>query len=82
MSSKVADVLEKLYKREQWNHPIQTRPKPKPGITGEEPEEMKVRDFGDEGGNTSFSSKRVNQSRNRKFEEDDESEKDMSDTEL
>ena len=81
MTSKIADVLERLYKREQWNHPIQTRPKPKPGVTSEEPEEMKVRDFGDEGGNTSYSSKRVNKSRNREFEDDDDGEKDFEDTE-
>jgi hypothetical protein len=67
----VVDVLKRLYK-EQYNHPVQTRPKPKPGITGEEPEEIKANDFGDEGGNTSYSSKRVNKSRNREFEDQDD----------
>ena len=68
----VFDTLERLYKKEQYNHPIQTRPKPKPGITGEEPKEIKVNDFGDEGGNTSFSAKRVNKSKNRDFDDEDE----------
>ena len=70
--SNITDVLERAYKREQYNHPMQTRPKPKPGITGEEPEDIKANDFGDEGGNTSYSSKRVNKSHNREFEDEDE----------
>ncbi len=74
--SDVMDTLERLYKiREQYNHPIQTRPKSKPGITGEEPESIKVTDYGDEGGNTSFSAKKVNKSRNREFEDEDEEDK-------
>jgi hypothetical protein len=69
----VLEALERLYKaREQYNHPIQTRPKPKAGLTGEEPEDIQVNDFGDEGGNTSFSSKRVNKSHNREFEDQDD----------
>jgi hypothetical protein len=71
----VADFLEKKYKEEQYNHPIQTRPKPKPGITNEEPDEIKANDFGDEGGTTSLSSKRVNKSKNREFEDQDEADK-------
>ena len=35
----LADKLEELYSREQYNHPIQSRPKPKAGISGEEPNE-------------------------------------------
>jgi hypothetical protein len=70
---KVIETLERLYK-EQYNHPIQTRPKPKAGVTGEEPENIKVADYGDEGGNTSFSAKKVNKSRNRQFEDEDETE--------
>lgn len=60
---------------EQYNHPIQTRPKSKPGVTGEEPKDIKARDFGDEGGNTSFSSKRVNKSSNREFEDEEDDDK-------
>lgn len=81
MKDKIIEVLERLYQKEQYNHPIQTRPKPKPGVTSEEPEDLKVRDFGDEGGNTSFSAKRVNKSRNREFEDEDEGDKDLEDTE-
>ena len=72
MLDKIREVLERLYQKEQYNHPIQTRPKSKPGVTSEEPEDIKVRDFGDEGGNTSFSSKRVNKSRNREFEDEED----------
>ena len=72
----VADFLEKKYKEEQYNHPIQTRPKPKPGITGEEPEQIKTDTYGDEGGNTSYSSKRVNKSKNREFDDQDEGDED------
>jgi len=72
----VADFLEKRYKEEQYNHPIQTRPKPKPGITNEEPEEIETTDFGDEGGTTSLSSKTVNKSKNRSFKDQDENEED------
>jgi hypothetical protein len=72
--SDIYDTLERLYKKEQYNHPVQTRAKTKPGITGEEPEEIKVSDFGDEGGNTSYSAKRVNKSKNRDFEDEDEGE--------
>jgi hypothetical protein len=68
----IYDTLERLYKKEQYNHPIQTRPKPKPGITGEEPDDIKSADFGDEGGNTSFSAKRVNKAKNRQFEDQDD----------
>ncbi len=32
----ISDKLDELYKKEQYNHPIQTRPKPKAGISGEE----------------------------------------------
>ena len=74
----VADVLKRLYDKEdlgeQYNHPIQTRPKPKAGVTGEEPEEIKSNDFGDEGGNTSYSAKKVNKSNNREFDDEDEDE--------
>ena len=72
----VIKTLERLYK-EQYNHPIQTRPKPKPGVTGEEPESIKVSDYGDEGGNTSYSAKKVNKSRNREFEDEDEDENEV-----
>jgi hypothetical protein len=75
MASKISEVLERLYKEEldeQYNHPIQTRPKPKPGITSEEPERIQVKDFGDEGGNTSFSAKHVNKSSNREFEDEED----------
>jgi hypothetical protein len=76
--SNVTDTLEKLYK-EQYNAPIQTRPKPKPGITGEKPGEVKGTMIGDEGSITSFSTKKVNKSRNREFDEDDEVEKEVGD---
>ena len=72
----VVDALKKLYQKEQYNHPMQTRPKTKPGITGEEPEPIKANDFGDEGGNTSYSSKKVNKSHNREFKDKDEEDED------
>jgi hypothetical protein len=72
----VIETLKRLYDKqnvdEQYNHPIQTTPKTKPGITGEEPEDIKSNDFGDEGSNTSYSSKRVNKSHNREFEDEDD----------
>lgn len=71
----VYDTLERLY-NEQYNHPIQTRPRPKPGVTGEEPGDIHVKDFKDEGGNTSYSAKRVNRSKNREIEDDDENDED------
>jgi hypothetical protein len=67
----IADTLERLYK-EQYNHPIQVRPKPTPGITGETPGEVKGTEIGDEGSVTSFSTKRVNKSKNREFEDEEE----------
>jgi len=68
----VVKALERLYQKEQYNHPLQTRPKPKAGITGEEPGDVKVQTYGDEGGSTSMSSKRVNKSRNHEFEDEDD----------
>jgi hypothetical protein len=38
----LSDKLDELYKKEQYNHPIQTRPEPKAGITGEEPNEEDI----------------------------------------
>jgi len=35
----LSDKLDELYKKEQYHPPIQTRPEPKAGITGEEPDE-------------------------------------------
>ena len=35
----ISKKLDELYKKEQYHPVIQTRPKPKAGITGEEPEE-------------------------------------------
>ena len=65
---KISETLERLYK-EQYNHPIQTRPKPKEGITREKPGEVEANMIGDEGSVTSFSTKRVNSSKNRDFED-------------
>jgi len=74
----IYDTLERLYD-EQYNHPIQTRPRPKPGITNEEPGDIHVADMKDEGGNTSYSAKRVNRSKNREFKDEDEEEDDDKD---
>jgi hypothetical protein len=68
----VVEFLEKFYKQEQYNHPIQTRPKPEPGITGEKPKDIEYTEIGDEGGTTSMSSKRVNKSRNRIFKDEED----------
>ena len=38
----LSDKLDELYRKEQYNAPIQTRIKPKPGITGEKPNEDDV----------------------------------------
>jgi len=35
----LSDKLAELYNKEQYNHPIQSRPEPKAGITGEEPDQ-------------------------------------------
>ena len=35
----LSDKLDELYKKEQYNHPIQKRPEPKAGISGEKPNE-------------------------------------------
>ena len=70
MEKKVIKKLRELYDKVDeygYAHPIQTRPKPKPGITGEEPEEVKSRHVGGITFNRNFSSKKVNKSSNRKI---------------
>jgi len=38
-SNSISDRLKKIYNQEHYGNPIQTRPKPEPGITGEDPED-------------------------------------------
>jgi len=75
MDKKVISKLEELYNKIDefgHGHPIQTRPKPTPGITGEKPGEVTSRHVGGIVFNRDFSSKKVNQSSNREIDDEDD----------
>jgi hypothetical protein len=77
MNKKIIKKLQELYDKIDeygYAHPIQTRPKPSPGITGEKPGEVKGRQVGAVVFNRNFSSKKVNKSSNRKIEDEDNQE--------
>ena len=75
MFEKVIKKLEELYNNIDeygYANPVQTRPKPEPGITGEEPGEIKDHPIGGVVFNKNFSSKKVNQSSNKEFKDDED----------
>lgn len=74
MREKVIKKLQELYdKIEEYGyaHPIQTRPKPTPGITKEKPGEVKSHYVGDVVFNKDYSSKKVNKSSNKEIKDED-----------
>jgi len=77
MDKKVISKLEELYNKINeygYSNPIQTRPKPTPGITGEKPGEIKSRHVGGIVFNKDFSSKKVNPSSNREIDDEEDEE--------
>lgn len=77
MYRKIIHKLQELYKKLDeygYAHPIQTRPKPKPGITKEKPGEVKSRHVGGIVFNKDFSSKKVNTSSNKVIKDEDDKE--------
>jgi len=75
MKITVFKKLEELYnKLEEYGyaHPVQTRPKPTPGITKEKPGEVKGHNVGGVVFNKDFSSKKVNKSSNKEIKNSEE----------
>ena len=80
MNKKVISKLEELYNKLNeygYGNPVQTRPKPTPGITGEEPGVVTSRNIGGIVFNKNFSSKKVNQSSNREIEDDEDNDEEI-----
>jgi len=72
MRKKVIKKLQELYEEIYeygYAHPVQTRPKPTPGITKEKPGEIQSRNVGGVVFNRNYSSKKVNQSSNREIKD-------------
>lgn len=69
MRKKIIKKLQELYNKiyeSGYSHPFQKLQKTKPGITGEDPEEIESRRINSIVFNRNFSSKKVNRSSNRK----------------